>query len=293
MRGVAEGSPDALRTTIEAGIGGSEHMLGHRVALSAAGVTGEADAVRAATAIGLLEAAQYLRASVHGLESTNPGRRDSGDNVAAGLGSAWLSARSVELAAELGGAASLRLSKTLPTIADGWILEALDLYDAGRSPERCIQAASATRGALYSLAAALGGLAAGLAPAEVEILGRCGETLGASSKACDDARSLVPALEPTDQVGSGIAGGVYGLPVAYAVQAEPKLAEALGGAVKEKELDDLVARIGSAGGPAQTAVYCGRVSSDAAELVDGLDRGEAFAALAAEIADRCEEAALA
>jgi geranylgeranyl diphosphate synthase type I len=294
MRIVAEGAPEALRTTVTAATEGEPDLLSSRLALETAGAaSAAAEATWAATAVGLLEAAQHLRASVHGLDAATPGRRPSNENVASGLASAWLSARCIEVAAELGGTASLRASNALPGIAQGWILEALDLYDAGRAPDRCIRAASATRGGVYSLAAALGGLVAGCEEADVETLARCGEAIGASAKACDDARGLVPALAPGVRAGTDIASGVYGLPVAYAVRSEPKLAESLGGAVKDEQLGDLLARIRSAGGLAQTAVYCGRVSAETGDEAEGLDQRNALAALAAEIAGRCEEAALA
>ena len=265
------------------------------MALDAAGA-GEAagaEATRAAAAAALLEAAQHLRASIHGLDAATPGLRPPDGNVASGLASAWLTARSVDLAAELGEAASLRLSSALPAIAEGWILEALDLFDAGRAPDRCIRAASATRGGVYSLAAALGGFAAHSEQDDIESLARCGRAIGASAKACDDARALVPALAPGDRVGTEIANGVYGLPVAYAVSSDPKLAESLGGAIKDEDMDDLLVRIRSAGGLSQTAVYCGRVSAETANEVEGLDQGDALVALAADIGGRCEEAALA
>jgi heptaprenyl diphosphate synthase len=296
---IVEAAPgESLRSALLTGIEGAEDSLGAHLALQAAAAFAAEDGPRAqaaGAAIGLLEAAQSLEGRVHGLTDDRPAQDDAGPgNRAAGLAAAWLRARSAELVAELGAGALLRHGRAAGRIADGWVLEAEDLYDAGRTPERCLRAVSLTRGSLCSLAAALGGHAAELPEHEVEPLAEYGASLGVAARICDDAAALVTSLVPAPgRAGDAVTRGVYSLPVAYSLAEDPSLARSLGGAIKDEELEPLVARIRDAGGVSRAATQCRRASEDAIGSLERLDAAEELAALAAGLAGRCEEVALA
>lgn len=288
---------EAMGEELLAAIEGAEDAPGPHlvVELSAALGADPGDAAAAAAALALLEAAQRLEGSVHGLtESHRDPGDDDGGNDAAALASAWARARSSELAAEIGPEAQLRHSRALADIADGWIREAEDLYDAGRTPERCIAAIGGTHGAAGSLAAALAALAAGLPEDRVDALASFGEAYAVAAKVCEDAAALVPALVASPGVaGSALARGVYSLPVAYALEEDASLARDLAGAVKEKDLDELIPRIREAGGIGRAAAYCRRRADEAVAAIEDVPGTGDLAELAGEVARRCEEAALA
>lgn len=278
---------------------GIEEALGPLL-VAEVGEVGDADPAateRASLAASLLEAADRAQARVHGLgvhDQQDQAPADTRDNRVDGLAGVWLRSRATELAAEIGDAALARQSRALDRMAKGWICEAEDLYDAGRTPERCIEAVEATRGSLCSLAAGLGGIAAGLAQEDVETVASFGARLGTAAQICEDTVALVPALVPSPgRAGQAISRGVYSLPVAYSLEAEPKLAGSLGGAIKDEALDELVSRIRAAGGPARAAAQCRRLTSEAIASIEHLDGGEGLASAATGYAERCEEAALA
>lgn len=292
---IAESAPgDALTAAIAAGLEGAEDSLGAHLALETAAAFGaeEAGATQAAAlAIALLEGAERLEGSVHGLADRPV---VDADNPAAGLAAAWLRARSSELAAEVGPEAQLRHARAGAAIADGWIGEAEDLYDAGRTPDRCLAAIARTRGGLCSAAAALGGLAAGLDEAGVDALASYGEPLGVAAKICEDSTALVPALtQSPGRAGDAIARGVYSLPVAYALEEDSSLARSLGGRIKDDDLEGILERVRAAGGITRAATHCRRVSGEAVAALEGLDSPDELASLAQGVAGRCEEVALA
>src|SRR5206468_9009428 len=108
----------------------------------------------------LLEAAERAEGHVHSLAKPADGAPYEARTWA--MAAAWLRSRAAELAAGLGPEYLERTSVALVEITDGWIREARDLYDAGRTVDRYMAAVEGTRGALGALAAALGGRQAGL-----------------------------------------------------------------------------------------------------------------------------------
>jgi hypothetical protein len=269
----------ALRDAAEAAAVGVENGLGPAIAAAAGDSTG-----RAALPVALLQAAERADAAVHDLGGRGAHERagEIEDNRVAALAAAWLRAGATELAAELGEAPLLRLVAALGRISHGYMREAEDLYDAGRTEERYFQAADGIRGGLGSFAAAAAaGTAAGIDEEEVEVLAIAGGRLAMAAGIRDEARALVPGLLPDRaRAGEAIARGVYSLPVVYALADEPKLAGSLGGAISAEALGEIVSRVRGTGALTRCVAACRGLTEDAGPLAE----------LAAEVCETCEQA---
>ena len=275
IAGVVTDAPEGgLRSAATAACAGVEDSIGPLIVADLGG-----GVEPAAVAAALLEAAERAEGAVHGLGGRAPHEPmlEVEDNRAAALAAAWLRARTLELATELGDDALLSAGEAQARIADGQMLEVEDLYDAGRAPERCLEAVELVRGGLGSFAAAAGANG-GAAVADA------GARIATASRIGDDVRSLVPSLVPAPRrAGEALTRGLYTLPVAYALEEDPKLASSLGGAIQADALEELVERIRATGAISRCAVACRRLTGEAGPL----------SRLGDEIAEACEEAATA
>jgi hypothetical protein len=280
---------------------GVESALAPQIALEAVPRIDRRRSRAVVAAICLLEAADRAEASVHGLAEAAPegagetngkpagprftptGGSPQGD-TAAGLAAAWLRARSAELAGGLGAAALREQAQASSRIAEGWRREAQNLYDAARSPERCLETVEQRGGALCALAACLDAIGEGRAE-RIQPLHRFGAALGTAAMIRDDVAALTVnpagALHPLQR-------GVYSLPVAYAVEANPKLASRIGGAVAEDAVAGIVAEVVEAGGVERCGQEVARLADDARTALDGLDETEGLVALADAVATPSE-----
>lgn len=246
-------------------------------------------------AICLLEAADRAEASVHGLArgiapasghngSTPRSRRftprggtPQGDTAMA-LAGAWLRSRGSELVAPLGADALRELAGAQRTMAEGWRREAQDLYDAGRSPERCLETARQRGGALGSLAASLNATAEG-ATERVEPLRRFGLGIGTAALIAEDIEALTAKPSGTHPLGRG----AYSLPVAYALEANPKLASRIGGAIGDDAASEVAAQVVAAGGIERASEESSRLAAEAMQALEGIEGREDLIALAQDL----------
>lgn len=291
---VADVPSPALRSALTGAASGAEAGLGVKVVSS---VAGDAESELAATAVALLEAADRAEAAIHGLDGgeLNTGASDHLNGTAA-FASGWLRARSVELSGEIGGYAFALQAAAVRDQAVGRVLEAEDLYDAARPAERYLEAARLRSGSLVSLAASLGAAAGGAEDDEAAGIASAARSLGVAAKIQRDVNGLVSRFVAGSPAAGGPPGGalsigVYSLPVIRAVEAEPKIASALGGPVKGEGLIELVSRIREAGGLVRAAEDCREHTDAARAAVDGVGLGEGLAALAAGTAEAADEAA--
>jgi heptaprenyl diphosphate synthase len=242
----------------------------------------ESTTAQAAGLVALLGASMRADASVHGLCATaEPPVTDAGNAVAA-LAGAWLAAKANELSAELGDEPFERCSAAAARITRGWMIETEDLYDAGRPPARCLEATECLSGGIFELACGLGGWAAGATAERRQALQRFGGELGVAIAIRDEYAAL-------SADGEALARGVYSLPVACALEADPSLASSLGGAIQPEALPELALRIGEAGGQG-TANHCTAHADRARAAVSGLDGTDSLAAVAAEVDAECKRA---
>jgi geranylgeranyl pyrophosphate synthase len=279
----------ALGESVGAALDGADELIGPELAAAGrAGRPAEGPSEAVATAA-LLEAAERAEAQVHGLRPPLGG--DLQDASVWGLAGGWLRARAAERAAALGSAELERTSAALAGIAEGWMREARDLYDAGRSVDRYLAAIEGARGDLGSVSAALGGLESGDDDEAVARLAACGSRLAIAARIRDDVIELSPGSGAEDApAGESLTRGVYSLPVIESIERDRGLAPLLGGAIAESDLAGLVDRVWTAGGPLEAIARSRRLTESAMDTFAGLEAGEALAAIARRILEDCDVA---
>ena len=257
----------------------------------------------ALSAVCLLEGADRAEATVHGLAQGPPAAGPGGNGAGPGarrftpsggsaqgdttmaLAGAWLRSRAAELAAGLGAAPLRELAAAMSRMAEGWRREAQDLYDAGCTPERCLETAEQRGGSLFAVAACLDAIAEQNSE-RVEPLRRFGTALGTAAVVRDD----IAALTAADARPHPLQRGAYSLPVAHALQAEPRLAGRIGGAVTDDAVAGLVREIAVAGGLERAGEDCTRLVNEAVDAIAGLDGCEGAIAVARAMAAPAMEA---
>jgi hypothetical protein len=236
----------------------------------------------------LLEAAERAEGHVHLL--ANPADGGPYESRIWAMAAAWLRSRAVELAAGLGPDYLERTSVALARIAEGWMREARDLYDAGRTVERYMAVVEGARGALGALAAALGGGQAGL---DQEVVGRltgAARGLANAARMRDDLLDLTPSDNPERPAGQSLAKGVYSLPVILSLERDPGLARSLGGAIAPADLPPLVERIWTAAGPLDAGARCQNLTEDALAALAEIEGAETLSGIASRIIEDCDSA---
>jgi hypothetical protein len=236
----------------------------------------------------LLEAAERAEGHVHSLANRSDGRPP--DVSLWGMAAGWLRSRAAELAAGLGPEYLERTSTALEEIAEGWMREARDLYDAGRTVDRYMAAVDGTRGALGALSAALGGGLAGLDPGVVGRLAGAARGLAIAARVRDDLLDLTLSESPEHPVDHGLAQGVYSLPVILSLERDPGLAGSLGGAIAPADLAPLMERIWIATGPIEARGRCRELTENALLAVTDIEGAETLARIGGRIIEDCDSA---
>ncbi|MGZ5313230.1 MAG: hypothetical protein ACXWEA_03380 [Solirubrobacterales bacterium] len=241
----------------------------------------------AAGLVTLLSASLRADASVHGLSTpaAEPTRVTDAGNAVAALAGAWLVAKANELSAGLGRDPFELCTAAAARITRGWMIETEDLYDAGRPPARCREAAGCLSGGIVGLACTLGGWADGAGEEARPALQRFGGELGVAIRIRDEYAAL--SAEGDAHPGEALTRGVYSLPVACALEADPSLASLLGGAIEPEALPELTLRIREAGGPG-TAHHCAAHADRARAAIADVEGADSLAAMAAEVNAECQ-----
>jgi heptaprenyl diphosphate synthase len=181
-------------------------------------------------------------------------RRHGG--FAAAHGGAWLFGTAVELAAECGEEAVRLLAGAACELCDGEMLETQDLYNTGRSEERCLAAIAGKTASLFSLSARLGGMVGGAPAGVCSELGRYGQLLGMAFQLADDLLDMIADGDTGKGHGEDLRHGVYTLPVIYAIEADRSLHGALAGELEEEEVELLIGRVHETGGFERARAIC-------------------------------------
>jgi geranylgeranyl pyrophosphate synthase len=98
-------------------------------------------------------------------------------------------------------------------VARGQAREMTDLYREDVSVDEYLERAADKTGALFELAARLGGIAGGFDLTEQEILADCGQRIGLAFQLVDDVRDVVGGATLGRERGTDIREGVYTPPV--------------------------------------------------------------------------------
>jgi hypothetical protein len=280
----------ALLEPVRAALGRAAGALGPELA-SAAGSVGEPspEFPEAVAATAMFEAAERAEGEVHALA-----RPVNGHPHGASLwttAAAWLRARAVELAADLGPKQFELTAFALSEMTEGWMREARDLYDAGRTVDRYLAAVDGARGGLGALAASLGAGQAGLEQDLIRRLAGTARRLANAARVRDDLLDLMGSDNAEPPAGEGLARGRYTLPVILSIERDPGLASSLGGAIAPADLAPLVERIRAAGGPVDAGARCHALIQDALTQVTEIEGAETMVAIGARIAEDCDLAA--
>jgi geranylgeranyl pyrophosphate synthase len=276
----------ALGDPIRATFGRADDGLPQALARAASelGEPGESTEIAIEIAA-LLDAAEQTEAMVHGLAGVPDVEHDASESA---LAAAWLRLRAAELASKLGGDALERTSAALDEIADGWMLEGKDLYDAGRTPERYLAAIRRARGALGGLAAALGASTSGVPGDLVEQVLAAGSDLAVAARIRDDI------VELTRRGAAGNAAlrrGVYGLPVILAIAEHPSLSALTFGAISDAELESVLSQVEGAGAIELASQRCRDLVDSALSRVARREGSETFREIGQSILRESEGAA--
>jgi geranylgeranyl pyrophosphate synthase len=150
-----------------------------------------------------------------------------GAPTAAGAGGVFFG-RALNLFARCGDEAVVLASETAMRLCKGQMLEFRALRDHGRTSAEYFDAIKGKTAGLFWLAANLGGLLGGADPVAMEALAWYGETLGIAYQIIDDVLDLTG--DPRDMGkprGNDLKNGNYTLPVIYALEQRPELANLL------------------------------------------------------------------
>jgi geranylgeranyl reductase family protein len=259
-------------------------------ALVAAGATGDGPGE---AAIAAAEAAELVAVADRCLPRMSP---RVGSDVA------WLNNALAVLLGDLALTGALRaparsvarcmreVGEAMRRVSEGEMIDAEDLYDAERTIDRCNAALEARGGTILSLAASLGAIAAGAT--DVAAIGAYGREVGVAHQLSEDIRELMVGDELTRRrPGNDLREGIYTLPVAYALEADATLCDALGGPLPGRAVEGVRARIRESGGLEAAAADCRRHVERAAKYVAevGAGRPDLLAALAVLPTRRLED----
>lgn len=181
-----------------------------------------------------------------------------GAPMAAGAGGVFFG-RAWNLFARCGDEAVVLASETAMRMCDGQMQELRALHDLGRTSAEYFEAIKGKTAGLFWLTANLGGLLGGADPAVMDALALYGETLGVAYQIIDDVLDLTG-----DQRGMGkphgndLKNGNYTLPVIYALEECPELAELL---QEEAPVETVI-------GPIRDSHAIGRASAEARGWID-------------------------
>lgn len=258
---------------------------------------GGADAesvARAARALELLERAFELH---DGLRDSGPnGHGDGADSergdrpVATALGGVWLLGRGAEVIAACGDEAAASWGATTHRLVRARTIEFEDLYDAARSPARCLTVAELRSGSLFSLAARLGGLLTAAHDAVAAALDQFGRQLGVATEIEAD----LAGLRRSDEGGRAAARvgiGNYPLALLYALESDPELAGRLGKPIGAQAVAAVVERVRAAGGLERAGEECRRRALAARQALAGHSAADPLMEIADRVIDGPEEPA--
>lgn len=156
-------------------------------------------------------------------------------NIVAILSGDYLLARASALAASLGAEVAALLADTIGELCRGQVLELRHLFDVERSEAVYLSAIRGKTASLFGTSCRIGGMVADVTGPTLDALTTFGDNLGMSFQIIDDVLDITAAeAELGKPAGNDVAEGIYTLPVIYALEARPDLAELLGGPVTDQ-----------------------------------------------------------
>jgi heptaprenyl diphosphate synthase len=150
-------------------------------------------------------------------------------NIVAILVGDFLFARASSIAADVGGEVPRVLADAIARVVQGQVRELEHLYDCRRPVEHYYATVDDKTGALLEASSRLGAVLGGCPQNQAEPLRLFGSAFGMAFQIADDLLDLSASQEDLGKPpGTDLRDGVYTLPLLYAVEAEPSLADQLG-----------------------------------------------------------------
>ena len=150
-------------------------------------------------------------------------------NIVAILVGDFLFARASSIAADVGGEVPRVLADAIARVVQGQVRELEHLYDSRRPVEHYYATVDDKTGALLEASSRLGAVLGGCPKEQAEALRLFGAAFGMAFQIADDLLDLSATQEDLGKPpGTDLRDGVYTLPLLYAVEAEPSLADQLG-----------------------------------------------------------------
>jgi heptaprenyl diphosphate synthase len=141
----------------------------------------------------------------------------------------FLFARASSIAADVGGEVPRVLADAIARVVQGQVRELEHLYDCRRPEEHYFSTVDDKTGALLEASSRLGAVLAGCPDDMAEPMRLFGAAFGMAFQIADDLLDLSATQEDLGKPpGTDLRDGVYTLPLLYAVEAEPSLADQLG-----------------------------------------------------------------
>ena len=210
-------------------------------------------------------------------------------NAASVLVGDFLYSRSFQLMVELDDMRIMRiLADTTNTIAEGEVLQLLNIGNAGVSEAAYLAVIERKTAVLFAAATELGGVLGGLSAAQVAALRRYGMELGYAFQIADDLLDYVSDADTLGKnVGDDLIEGKPTLPLIYALEtAEPHHAQLLRQAIEHggvAPLESIIAAIRDSGALERThacAVQHAQAARDALTALPPSPQRDALAVLA-------------
>jgi heptaprenyl diphosphate synthase len=150
-------------------------------------------------------------------------------NIVAILVGDFLFAKASSIAADVGGEVPRVLADAIARVVQGQVRELEHLYDCRRPVEHYYATVDDKTGALLEASSRLGSVLGGCPEDQAEPLRLFGAAFGMAFQIADDLLDLSATQEDLGKPpGTDLRDGVYTLPLLYAVESEPSLADQLG-----------------------------------------------------------------
>jgi heptaprenyl diphosphate synthase len=151
------------------------------------------------------------------------------NNTVAVLAGDHLFARASRLAAEVGDEVTFTMADTVASVVQGQVTELEASYDPERSEEHYFETIKGKTVSLLETAAELGASLGGCNRELVGAVSEFGNAFGYAFQVADDLLDFTASREDLGKdPGIDVRGGVYNLPVIYALQNDPSISRRLG-----------------------------------------------------------------
>jgi heptaprenyl diphosphate synthase len=207
-------------------------------------------------------------------------------NLQAILAGDFLLSRASEIAASLSTEVAGLLASTIGRLCHGQIGELRTTYQVARSEEAYLQSIEGKTASLFSTAARIGALVAGLERPVTDALTRYGLAFGMVFQIVDDVLDLTATEAQLGKpAGHDLVEGVYTLPVIHTLAAGgptgDRLAALLGRPIDAPELEAALGIVRSNGGVSVALAAAEGYVAEAVAALDGLADGPEVQALRA------------